>query len=197
LLLQARQEIGEEPATAALVAALAEEFRGLRQRLFLLLSFRYDARALLRAAEHLERGAATQQALAIETLDVTLAGAEKSIVLPLVDESKSLAQRQAALRQRISVPSLDRTARLSEILSNPTIWSLSWTRACAIYVAGKLGLCELTGAVQQALADEDLVIQETALWALTRLQRAGDQEPATLHTLAPGPVPATALGAVG
>jgi hypothetical protein len=189
LLLLTRQEIGQESsaesATASLSTALAEEFSAVRQRVFLLLSFLYDARALMRTADHLARGSSTEQALALETLDVTLTSQEKTLLLPLLDENRPLAQRLTALQQQFSLPSRGRAARLAEIMSDTATWSLPWTRACAIYAAGKLGLHNLTGKIQAALVDKDPLIQETATWALTRLRPKFGLHTATRHATQP------------
>jgi ATP:ADP antiporter, AAA family len=189
LLLLARQEIGqgisEEPATASLSTALTEEFRIVRQRVFLLLALLYDARALLRAADYLARGSRAEQALALEMLDVTLTAQEKMLLLPLLDESRPLAQRLAALQQQFPLPGRERAARLAEIITDTATWPLPWTRACAIYAAGKLGLHNLAGAIQAALPDEDPVVQETATWALAHLRSKFGLHTATRHATQP------------
>lgn len=167
-LLLARQELDTE-AAAPLCRALADEFAGVRQRSLLLLSFLYDGRALIRAEERLARGSNPDRALAIETLDVTLSAAQKALVLPLVDESLSLAQRIEALERQIALSSQGRTERLAEIITDTTTWPQSWTRACAIYAAGKLALRDLTQAIRTTLTSTERPVAETAAWALTDL----------------------------
>jgi ATP:ADP antiporter, AAA family len=173
-LLLAQRTIGEEAATAPLRMALLEEFRGIRQRVLLLLALIYEPRVFMRIDERLTRGNSRAQSLALETLDITLSNEQKALVLPLLDTSLSLAQRIATLNQHFSLPDLGRAARLTEICTDATAWPQGWTRACAIYAAGKLGLRELVAAIEGAAMTEEEPVRETAHWALATLSREGD-----------------------
>lgn len=108
-------------------------------------------------------------ALALETLDVMLASEEKALVLPLVKESMPLVQRVNALDRYYSLPRLERTMRLGEIIADTSLWTQSWTRACAIYAAGKLAVTTLADAIEHTLTLDKHPIRETAVWALTAL----------------------------
>jgi HEAT repeat protein len=165
-VLLAKQDLGEADGLAPLQAALASEFSQARHRIFLLLSFIYEAQAMLRAAEQLDRGSKPAQALAIETLDVTLSSEHRALILPLVEESLSLSQRTGPLVQVFSLARLGREQRLKEMITDTQVWTQDWTRACAIYASGKLVLKELAEAVANALSLADASVRETAVWAL-------------------------------
>ncbi len=166
-VLLTRQEMGQGEALASLHRALDYEFDQARKRVFLLLSFLYNARAILRAGEQLRRGAKNVRALALETLDVTLPAEQKALVFPLVDESRPLTQRTRQLNKLFSLPHLDRTQRLEEIIADPAgLWTHGWTRACAIYAAAKLPLPGLAQVIEGALAINEHPVRETAAWAL-------------------------------
>ena len=84
-ILTAQQEIGQEAGLEPLQNALDDEFGLLLRRLFLLLSLLYDAQAILRAERQLTQASLGSHALALEMLDVTLAGEHKAQVLSLVN----------------------------------------------------------------------------------------------------------------
>ncbi len=169
----AKQDIGQDEGLAPLHAAIDQEFAQVRQRLCLLLSFIYDARAMLRAEERLVRGGKAEKALAIEALDVTLSRAQKALILPLVDESLALTQRVRSLSQHFSLSRLGRDERLQEIITDPQSWSDGWTRACAIYASGKLMVKKLAPAIEGTLPGSGLIttppVRETTIWALAAL----------------------------
>jgi ATP:ADP antiporter, AAA family len=169
-LLLAQQEIGDGGGSALLSRALCEELQGVCQRLFLLLSFCYDPRALSRAGEQLAHGSSNARALALETLDVTLSPEQKALVLPLVDKNLTLAQRISALNRHFALPTLEPTGRLAEIIAVPAAWPQGWTRACAIYAAGHLQVRELAPAIKAAGVAGEHPVPETAAWALARLK---------------------------
>ncbi|MBV7339449.1 HEAT repeat domain-containing protein [Chloroflexi bacterium TSY] len=152
-----------------LQSSLAQEVSRIQQRVYLLLSFLYDARAILRAAEWLSHPDSGERALALETLDVTLTSEQKKLVLPLIDESLTQAQRIDGLNKYYSLPTLDCEARLTEIIADTDTWSHDWLRTCAIYVAGKLELHELTEVIEGVVACDQELVRETAVWALTSL----------------------------
>jgi HEAT repeat protein len=137
-LLLARHELGDHEALALLHAALAQEFDRARQRILLLLSFRYDSRALLTADARLRRGSHHERAVVIEMLDVTLSGEERPLVLPLLDEGLSWAQRRAALDRYFTLPAMSRDERLVQIMTDAATWPRPWTRACALFATRAL-----------------------------------------------------------
>lgn len=171
-LLLTKQALGETDLFTAVHRALDYEYAEARQRSFLLLSFSYDSEAILRAEEQLLHSQPASQALALETLDVTLTSQQKQLIFPLVDAKLTPAQQIQQLQAVFPLKSLSQTARLKEIIADPDgEWTNGWTRACVLQVVGKLGLTELVDVVEAALRIEEHPVQETAVWAL--------------HTLAP------------
>jgi hypothetical protein len=55
----------------------------------------------------------------------------------------------------------------------------AWTKSCALFVMGKSAWAGWSDAVIASLNDEDTVVRETAIWALSRV------DPNTLSRLAP------------
>jgi len=171
-ILMADAALGENGEFSMLQAALRQEFSAARQRIFLLLSYRYEPRALRRAEEHLVRGSRADKALAIETFDVILTGEQKAPILAMIDESLALPRRTDTLQQRFAQPTLDQDAWLAAIITDTAHWTHSWTRACALYAAGRLAREGMAPAVETTLALADPPIPETATWALSRLTSA-------------------------
>ncbi len=124
---------------------------------------------MLRAEEQLARGSKADKALAIETLDVTLASTQKALIIPFVDESMALSQRIQALAQLFALSRLERDERLREIIADTQTWTGSWSRACAIYASGQLALKDLAEAIEAALSITTPPVRETAAWALHKL----------------------------
>ncbi len=168
----AKEDIGEDKALVLLHNTLDYEFNQARRRVFLLISFIYDAKAILRAEEQLIRGSKNEKALSLETLEVTLSSTEKTMVLPLVNPNLNREQRIEQLNKRFELPKLEREERLNEMISDPErLWTYGWTQACAIYANAKLHYDTSVKVIEKALAISEHPIQETAVLAL--------------HTLAP------------
>jgi HEAT repeat protein len=166
----AKQDIGEDESLTHLHRALDYEFEQACKRVFLLLSFMYDSRAVLRAGEQILRGSSGDKAMALETLDVTISGPQKSLLFELADESTPLEHRVKALSKGFTLRNITRSQRLTEIIADPEkVWTHGWTRACAIYAAAKLTIEESVDAVEDALSIAEHPIRETAAWALHEL----------------------------
>ena len=169
-VLLAWQDIGQDEAMQPLLRALDEEFDQIRESAFLHLSFIYDAQSILQAGDRLVASHEGDKALALEMLDVTLTTAQKALVFPLVDPSLSLAQRIRQLGKIFPLTGLGRDERLSHIISDPErVWAYGWTKACAMYAAGKMGYEVCSGAVEATLSSPEYAVRETAAWALHKL----------------------------
>jgi hypothetical protein len=166
--LASLRDLDDQPAVALLRKALLEEVDQNRERVFLLLSFLYDSRSILRAREALAHPSREKRAYALEIVDVTLPQEMKQLVLPLVEEMGS-DRRLEALEAHFPQSRLGKDRRLLAILERPTAWSTSWTRACAVYA---IGLGQYAGSESlpvRATADGSALVRETTDWALTRL----------------------------
>lgn len=169
-VLLAKQDLGTAEAYATVQRALDEEYQAARQRTFLLLSFIYDTRAILRAEEQLIHGNNASKALALETLDVTLTNDEKQMLFPLVDTKLTPEQRIQQLQAVFDLKHLPLQERLTEMIADPEQeWTNGWTRACVLHCVGKLRLTELAAVVEAALVIEEHPVRETAVWALQAL----------------------------
>jgi AAA family ATP:ADP antiporter len=168
--LTARQDVGEGAAIVPLQRALDEEWRQARQHLFYLLACLYDNRAMLRAGEQLARGSDGEKALALELLDVTLTTEQKGLLFPLVRPQLTPSQRQQQLAARFPISPLSQEERLRRLILGGQGPALKlWTQACAVYVAGQLGLHPLVEAIAAIHLLADSLLHETTTWALARL----------------------------
>ena len=177
-VLQAQRGIGEHPSLAPMHRALEYEFDQMRERVFLLLSFLYEPRPILRAAERLMYGNGNEQAHALETLDVTLAGDQKAMVFPFINTSEDLTRRLTKLERIFPAQEKDRNTHLREIIANPEqYWTHEWTRVCAIYAAARLDLAEMAEVIEPCLSESNPELQETAGWALEVLKARTYSDP--------------------
>lgn len=168
--LVVEQVLGDDESFATIQRSLNYEFDLARKRVFLLLSFLYDAQAILRAQERLILGSSAEQAVAFETLDVLLTNEQKGMVLPLVDGSLSAEQRITQLSKLFKLPQRNVVDWLRDIIADPdAIWTHGWTRASAIHAAAILHLTELLPEVHAASSVKEHPIPETAMWALNQL----------------------------
>lgn len=181
--LLAKQAIKQDDALTPLRAALDDVLDQVRQRVFLLLSFIHDPRAMRQAEKRFAGGQATEQALVIETLDVTLSGEQKRLVLALVDENMALPQRVQALGGPFAQPAL--AEQLHEIIKDTESWPHPWVRACAIYAVGKLAhqnrlaYQSQVPAIEQARLSPNPHLRETAAWAWQILTSDDEQKQPT------------------
>ena len=165
-------DIGTSEAEAPLRRALDDELALVNRRLFWILSFFYEAQAVAQAADQLVQGSSSEQALALEMLDVTLSPEHKTLTFPLIDPKLDLDQRIQLLNKRVNTPSLRRDQRLKDLIEKD---DQGWIRACALYAAVLLGkvrqleAVEILPIMETALADRDPVVRETAVWGLFTL----------------------------
>jgi hypothetical protein len=167
-LLAALDDVGE---AGALGRALLYQIDQARWRVMLLLSFVYDARAVLQTWHNLASPAMDKRAYALEMLDLMLSQDLKAAVFPVLEAPRaSPAQRLGA------------RARLAIILAEPDTFT-PWVKACAVQALGEALNGEARAALAPALAATDPLVRETAAWALRRLEAGGEGEPRMLSTL--------------
>ncbi|MDX1995515.1 MAG: Npt1/Npt2 family nucleotide transporter [bacterium] len=163
-LLAILNDLGDAAPTGLVRDALHYQLRQGRERLLLLLSFVYDSTAMLRAREAFNYGAPRQRAYALEAVDTLLPKDMKPLVLPLLEEA-SPAQKLAHLTTLFPQQRCTPEDRLLELLDSPS----PWMQMTALYAAGQMNSTALQPAIAAAANSSDLVIQETARWALARL----------------------------
>lgn len=177
-------DLGDNPETQIVRAALALSLRQARDRICLWLALAYDAPTILRARTTLASGPGARDAYAIEILDTQLPPDLKSLVLPIAEDLPA-PERLARLAGAFPQPSQPPASRLQALISGPLARQLSaWTRACALFGAARLPEPTCLPAIRAALFDRDTLVAETAHWALTRLDpTATSGDPAMLSTI--------------
>jgi HEAT repeat protein len=128
----ARHDLGHGPDLSMLSAALDREIAEGTRRLFLLLSFLYDRKAIFGARDNLTHPSKDKRAYASEILDVTLPAEMKALLMPILDAP--------SVRERGQAGGGDVPGRLGGILERGDAWLLPWTRAMAARVAESRGV---------------------------------------------------------
>ncbi len=161
-------DIGDHEDTAVLARALKNEVDKNRRRIFSLLALIYPPAKVTQAQLNFNSDDRERRANALEILDNLLNNDLKNVVIPLVDDIPA-PQRQARLVDYYPQERKSRHDRLREILGRSQQWTTAWTRTCALFTVGQIGIREFHDAVVNCLADGDPVVRETAVWALGRL----------------------------
>ena len=102
-ILVAMRDLGDEPDVALLMTALQGELAAVRSKIFLLLSFLYDARAVLGAERKLQDSRPSQRGLALELLDVMFSKELKRSVFALIDDNVPLDRRVRDLEEQFAL----------------------------------------------------------------------------------------------
>ena len=108
-----------------------------------------------------------QRAYALEVLETTLTGDARRHLLRLFEDNTRTLR--TSLHTDFPQQRMSQSHRLALLITPGGHRLEPWIRACAIYAAGKLASTELTDVVVEAVDDDDLLIRQTAAWALTRL----------------------------
>ena len=147
--------------------ALEQEARNGRDRILLLLSFLFPSQVILDAKEKLTSDNKDIQAQGLEVVDNIVTRDLKAMALPLLDDIP-ISQQLAHLREQFPQVSLNKQARLQEILTNTSL--LAWTRSCAAYAAGQAQDLELLDTLERLIEDPEPLVRETAIWAVSVME---------------------------
>ena len=161
---------------AELSQAYLGEVDEAKERIFMLLSLLYRPEVIRKARMDLEANAGEKKAHALEVLDNLLAPELKRKIFPLLDNISS-QERLRRLTALFPQTRLGRAGRLRQAVAENQAGA--WTKSCALFVMGKSAGAGWSDAVIASLNDEDTVVRETAIWALSRV------DPNTLSRLAP------------
>lgn len=133
--LQAEFALGQGPEFAPLRRALEHEGFLRRERVSLLLSFLADPSLILRAADALLHGVATERSVALETLELHLPPDLRSWVLPFLNLSETAKSRITKLAAHFPHPTgASPRITLADIIANRDgQWTYTWTRIWAIH----------------------------------------------------------------
>lgn len=165
----------DSEAAAILHGALEQCLADNRERILSLLSFLYDRDAVLRARDNLGLPSAEKRAYALEVLDVLISPELKRLVFPLLAETTP-GQKLQRLVGRFPQPEREGWQCMGEIIAAPAGRFSAWTRACALYAAGRLPAPELRDAVKAAQLAEEPLVREAAAWVLRQLDHEREHE---------------------
>ncbi len=166
--LAAWEDTGPDPGFAELARAFLSELEERKQHIFLLLSLLYPPAIIRKARLDLETNAGEKKAHALEVLDNLIALDLKKKIFPLLD-NLSPHERFRQLNVHFPQTRLDRTARLQETVGSDTTKAGTWTKCCALYVAGRTRDETWSEAALLSLQDRNEMVRETAVWTLSRV----------------------------
>lgn len=139
----------------------------MRERVFLLCSFIYEAQAVMRARSDYHSDSETQRSYALEMLHVTLSRDLRLLVIALLDDDIESRQGLDTLIEIFEQTWLDRQRWLERVLT--TDEASDWLKVSALYGIRERKERSVIRAVEAASHDSSAVVRETAEWALVRL----------------------------
>ena len=156
------------PGATLLVSALQDEMELIRQRVLAAFSMRHGTDGFERVAFQLAQRDSRSHALALEWLDVTLAGPDRAAVA-LLEPRLSARERWNTLVRSFPIAPLDRHEVLLELVQDRDgRWRRPWVKACALYAASGISEAELEAISEAAAAnltdlgtDEEHIVYET------------------------------------
>jgi hypothetical protein len=170
--LRAVVAFGDVPSATLLRAALRDELDLARERVLAAFSMRHGTEGFSRVVFQLAQRDARSHALALEWLDVTLTGTDRTVIA-LLEPRLSDRERLNTLVSGIPVPPLrQREVLLDLVHDRGNRWRRPWVKACALYtawgmsevefeaVAGTAAEPEAIGA-DQITDDEESIVHET------------------------------------
>jgi len=164
-------DFGASSALELLRGALEAEVDQSRQRVFHLLSFILDPRAIRRARENRTHASREKRAYALEILDITLPRDLKPLLMPLLDD---MPDRSARLSPFFPQSPAGVEQRLRELLDRSDEWVNPWTRACVLDAVAKSSAVDLTSSVETLLRSGSSTdfLRKTGSLTLSRLRSA-------------------------
>jgi ATP/ADP translocase/HEAT repeat protein len=162
---------GEPAARALLASALAEKVAQAERRIFLLLAVLYPDADMEQIYAGIHDATALdaprRRANATELLDNLLARNVKRRFLPLLEELPR-AKKLELVAEMYAPRPRDARAVLTELARDET----AWVRACAVWCLSQLeptqGAADLAELLASSTADQNPVVRESALVALSR-----------------------------
>ena len=139
----------------------------LRERVFLLCAFIYDAQAVMRARSDYYSDSEIQRSYALEMLHVTLSRELRLSVIALLDDDIESRQGMDALIEIFEQTWLDRRQWLEKVLTSRD--SSPWLKVSALYGIRRRNQRNVIRAVEKVSGDSSPVVRETAEWTLDRI----------------------------
>lgn len=158
-------------ALAFLQSTIQHEIEQLRTRILRLLSFVYETDTLNNIHEILMQHIASERerANALEMLDVLLPQNIKLRIFPLLRQQSNVAR----LQQLQTDTPMSQNWGLGDLLTASNDKMNLWLRTCALHAVGSSDRQDLIPLVSVFVDNSDALVQETAIWALERLQANG------------------------
>jgi hypothetical protein len=183
--LNALVALDDQPSATLLCAALRDELRLVRQRLIAGLSVRYGEEALNRVVFQFAQHDPRPHALALEWLDVTLTGIDRTAV-PMLEPGLSDSDRLRALARRFPVQAISPLDALRELANDhDRRWRRPWISACAIHAAASMSDSDLdvvvNGQTDAATFDDHDIVRET-LVGIQRRRSSGQRARESGHS---------------
>jgi hypothetical protein len=136
--------------------------------MLLLISFLYPSIVMLDTRENIDSKVSELRIFALEVLDNLLTGEIKQIALPLLDDL-TVAERLSLLSEKFPQEKMTPGVRFNNIVESHFDQAFFWTRSTLLYQIGKNHESKQLDIVRAALNDDEAIIRETGLWALTAL----------------------------
>ncbi len=148
--------------------ALVIEQTNQKDRIFNLLALLYDRHSIWSANEQLTWARGPQKTLADEALEVILSDTHNRQISIMIEPDVAPAERLEILSRWVDVEDeLPEKIQLQGLIADQH--STSWTRACAIYAAGKSGHDSLLPELEACMQEDDVLVCETAKGAIAEL----------------------------
>jgi ATP:ADP antiporter, AAA family len=166
--LGAIQEIEESEDSEVVRRALNREIQNDIEHIYMLLAMLYDTRSIQLVKENIESGTTEGVTYAVELLDVFLSEQLKQRVIPVLDD---LSISEKIKRLEIFYPrvQLNKKLVLKFLINRDFTQSNRWTKAAVLYLIGRQGIEEFTMDLIAQLFNPDMLIRETAAWALHKI----------------------------
>jgi HEAT repeat protein/MFS family permease len=167
--LAASDEIGYHQGSEEIRKALQEEIQNDIEHIYMLLAMLYDTRSIQLVKESIESGTAEGVTYAIELLDVFLSEQLKQRVIPVLDD---ISNSEKVNRLELFYPRvrLDEKLVLKFLINRDFTQSNRWTKASVLHQIGVQKLPEFKLDLIAQLFNPDMLISETAAWALYQIE---------------------------
>lgn len=151
--------------TDPIARALRESMNQEIERIFRLLALLYPRFDLHSAYFGVQSANPVVHDNALEFLDNVLQPQLRSVLLPLLDSSVSVAERVRRAGQVVGAEVTSREEAVAVLLRSED----PWLKACGAYAAGTLGIRQLEPDLDRCLEHPDALLRETARQAKLRL----------------------------
>jgi hypothetical protein len=144
--LAAIEVLADDPRLVVLRRSLRDESALARDRVIASLALTRDGELIMHAARRLGGGDDRAVAHAVEAVEIHLPPGRARLVMPLLENRLTDAERVAQLRRLAQIPAFDPAAALADIADDPEDrWRSPWLAACAIHAAFVLGVARPRG----------------------------------------------------